>query len=69
MGGYLPHINSYWCLTPIVRRVLRVDQRLTARHRLDRAGSSDGLAVRRLDRSLISRSRSSYQWRFLCSRS
>jgi hypothetical protein len=56
MGGYLPHINSCWCLTPLVRRVTRVDQRWTARRRLDRVGSSDGSAVRRLYRCLIGRS-------------
>jgi hypothetical protein len=36
MSGYLLHINSCWCLTPLVGRVTRVDQRWTACRLLDR---------------------------------
>jgi hypothetical protein len=55
MSGYLPHINSCWCFTPLVHRVTWVDKWWTARCRLDRAGSWDGLAVCRLDRCLVGR--------------
>jgi hypothetical protein len=58
MSEYLPHISSYWCLTTLGRQVTHVDQQWTACCRLDRAGSSDGLAVCRLDRCLVGRSRS-----------
>jgi hypothetical protein len=79
-GPWMPHWTQYLMYTmksvgrlvsplPLVWRVTRVDQRWTACYRLDRAGSSDGLAVCWLDRCLVGRSRSYWQWWLLWNRS